>query len=72
MNEEEIRQLKNQFKLLDKDNSGNISFDELQKALDGSNFKTNHDQWDNIMKNLRSENNYINYTEFLAATIDKR
>lgn len=64
----EIVELKEIFQELDKNGDGSISFDELQTGLGK---RENGEQLLNILKAADTDGNgTINYTEFLAATMN--
>lgn len=66
---EDIKELKELFKVLDVDGDGSLSLEELKKGLHGK------ENGENILALLHSADTdgsgEINYTEFLAATIDQ-
>lgn len=63
------------FKDIDKDCSGFIDLDELRKVLNDANFNNivSEKEIDDIIRQIDNDDNgKINYTEFIAATIDVR
>ncbi|CAD8132757.1 unnamed protein product [Paramecium octaurelia] len=71
LNEQEITDLGKLFKQLDKNGDGVLTIDELREGLTGV---TDSQQKDlaNIIKSIDTDGNgTINYTEFLAATMEK-
>eukprot|EP01016_Furgasonia_blochmanni_P012679 TRINITY_DN1633_c0_g1_i2.p1 TRINITY_DN1633_c0_g1~~TRINITY_DN1633_c0_g1_i2.p1 ORF type:complete len:524 (+),score=82.99 TRINITY_DN1633_c0_g1_i2:397-1968(+) len=73
LSEKEIKEMREAFKIIDKDNSGEITIEELQKVMNDLGFKDVEKEIDEILKTLeidRSEG--INYTDFLSATLDSK
>merc|ERR1712039_1013692 len=74
MNEEDIRQLKDVFKSLDKNNDGVVTFHEVKAGIDqiaGSPDIVN--DIEEMMKEWDvNENMTLDYTEFIAATLNDR
>lgn len=65
---DDIRELKELFKTLDKNGDGSLTLEELRVGLQG---KENGDTLLHIMKSADTDGSgEINYTEFIAATID--
>jgi len=65
---DDIKELKTLFMSLDVNGDGSLTLEELKKGLEG---KENGDDLLAIMKGGDTDNSgEINYTEFLAATID--
>lgn len=65
---DDIRELKDLFKSLDKNGDGSLTMEELRVGLKG---KENGDALLHIMKSADTDNSgEINYTEFIAATMD--
>ena len=65
---DDIRDLKEIFKSLDKNGDGSLTLEELRVGLQG---KENGETLLNLMKSADTDNSgEINYTEFIAATID--
>jgi len=65
---DDIKELKTLFMSLDVNGDGSLTLEELKKGLEG---KENGDDLLAIMKGADTDNSgEINYTEFLAATID--
>jgi len=62
--------LKNSFRKLDVDNSGNLDITELKKAF-GESGMTNDEMNEMFHKIDFNNDGQLNYTEFLAATINK-
>ncbi|KAG0469919.1 hypothetical protein HPP92_016002 [Vanilla planifolia] len=70
MSEEEIAGLKEMFKMIDTDNSGQITFDELKDGLQrvGANLKES--EISGLMEAADIDNSgTIDYGEFIAATL---
>lgn len=69
----ELQCLRDEFEKIDKDGSGYIEIDELRDALGNRNLKQTNEEIQAIIDQLDYANNdKINYTEFIAATIDVR
>lgn len=65
---DDIKELKETFKMLDKNGDGSITFEELKAGLA---HKENADTLINLLKSADTDNSgAIDYTEFLAATMD--
>lgn len=65
---DDIRELKNLFMSLDVNGDGSLTLSELQKGLKG---QENGDQILELLKSADTDGSgEINYTEFLAATMD--
>lgn len=70
LSEEEIDGLKEQFKKIDKDNSGAITFDELKDGLRRVDSKIRESEIEDLMHAADvDESGTIDYTEFVAATL---
>lgn len=68
---EKIRDLKQQFAEVDKDNTGEISAEELKQAIKQADLHMTSDQIEQIISEVDYFGNHkINYSEFLAATLD--
>ena len=74
LSENEIKNLREAFRLIDKDNSGMISIEELKKVLGDLGYVHNEEDFKGIMQTFNDETGEeeINYTEFIAATLDKK
>ena len=73
MKEKDIIALKEQFRLLDKDRTGFIKYEELQQALKNTGYNISSKEWLKIVKNLKVDKKTgINYTTFIAGTMDRR
>ena len=72
--DKEISELKQVFKAFDKNNDGQIDFEEFKKGL--KEIKSQHFSEQEISEYFSSidtdKNNKIDYTEFLAATLEKK
>jgi calcium-dependent protein kinase len=69
--EEEIMNLSNMFKALDHNNEGMINAAELHDYITKSNIEMSDTQINEMIENLDyAGNGKINYSEFLAATVD--
>jgi calcium-dependent protein kinase len=73
MREEEIEDLRAEFRKMDTDFTGTISAHELEQAIRNMGKEVTANEIDDIIKNVDYlENGRINYSEFLAATISAR
>jgi calcium-dependent protein kinase len=67
----EISHLKDVFLAMDTDHSGTLSFEEIEEGLK----KLNLERHDEILQTLKEAdfdgNGQIEYTEFIAATMDR-
>lgn len=71
VNKKDIKRLKEIFTDFDEDNTGMITPDEIGKALKKIGRKTSAEEINKIIKNVDYlGNGKINYSEFLAATVD--
>lgn len=69
-NNNDINTINQYFKFFDKDNDGQICFEEFQNVLINMNFETNSIK--DLFNSLDvSKNGIINYTEFIAAFMQK-
>ncbi|XP_073151313.1 calcium-dependent protein kinase 26-like [Henckelia pumila] len=70
LSEEEIAGLREMFKMIDTDNSGYITFEELKAGLKRFGANLNEPEIHNLMKAADVDNNgTIEYGEFIAATL---
>ncbi|KAK6152238.1 hypothetical protein DH2020_014873 [Rehmannia glutinosa] len=70
LSEEEIAGLKEMFKMIDTDNSGNITFEELKAGLKRCGANLNESEIYDLMKAADVDNSgTIDYGEFIAATL---
>ena len=74
LSENEIKNLRDAFRLIDKDNSGMISVEELKKVLGDLGYQHNEADFQGIMQTFNEETGEeeINYSEFIAATLDRK
>ena len=74
LSENEIKNLREAFRLIDKDNSGMISIEELKKVLEDLGYQHNEEDFKGIMQTFNEDTGEeeINYSEFIAATLDKK
>lgn len=73
LNEEQIKALRNTFMTLDENGDGLLTAAELTKGLQKAGFKEVPADLQKIMEEVDSDGSgVIDYTEFLAATIDKK
>lgn len=73
MNDKEVKDLKNAFRKIDIDNSGMISHLELQKIMNETGKQYSEDETKLIIKTIKKTDDLeINYSDFLAATIDRK
>lgn len=72
MTDYSLKELKDMFKALDKDGDGTISIQEMREGMEKGNLKIPEDL-KLLMEQVDSDGSgEIDYTEFLAATIDQR
>ncbi len=69
LKDDEIKNLKDIFSSLDKNNDGTLTFDEIKDGCSKLNSNLNFEEIFNSLDTDRS--GCINYTEFIAATIDQ-
>ena len=73
MNDKDIRELNKAFRKIDTDNSGMISHEELQKVMNEVGFTYSEEETKLIIKTIKkTDDKEINYSDFLAATIDQK
>lgn len=79
LEEDEIKELRKVFEKLDKDQSGMISYEELSKGLKEAGYEASEHEILNIIQSIHQDvegiepkDQQINYTEFLAYTIDAK
>lgn len=73
LNSEQISELKKWFTVIDKNNSGSITADELKQAMKLSGYQMVEEEINEIISNSAYLNEgTINYTDFLIATLDKK
>mmetsp|Transcript_19343 Transcript_19343/g.19329 ORF Transcript_19343/g.19329 Transcript_19343/m.19329 type:complete len:86 (+) Transcript_19343:1027-1284(+) len=71
--EKKIRKLNHIYRELDKDHTGFISVSELKEGLEKAGIFKDHSEVQNIIRNLAySEEERLDYTDFIAATLDKK
>ena len=70
-NEEEVKDLRQQFQEIDTDGSGMMSASELTEVIKKCNLKISQHDIEEMIKEVDYHGNgKINYSEFLSATID--
>ncbi len=68
--ENEISKLKQAFSLIDKDNSGEIEYEEIPKIFQDLGIEASEEELKNIFDSLDFHNDgKVNYSEFIAATL---
>ena len=73
MNDKDIKELKKAFRKIDIDNSGMISHMELQKVMNEIGIQYTEEDTKTIIKSIKkTDDKEINYSDFLAATIDRK
>eukprot|EP01016_Furgasonia_blochmanni_P044288 TRINITY_DN6141_c0_g1_i12.p1 TRINITY_DN6141_c0_g1~~TRINITY_DN6141_c0_g1_i12.p1 ORF type:complete len:216 (-),score=63.92 TRINITY_DN6141_c0_g1_i12:2-589(-) len=73
LSENEIKSMKDAFKAIDKDNSGEIKLDELKQVMTEMGFNNVEREIEEILRRLGADRNMgINYSEFLTATLDSK
>ncbi|KAK1397227.1 Calcium-dependent protein kinase 20 [Heracleum sosnowskyi] len=71
LSEEEIAGLKEMFKMIDTDNSGNITLEELQKGLEKVGANLMESEINDLLQSADLDNSgTIDYTEFVAAMLN--
>lgn len=71
--ESQIKKLKERFLAMDKDGNGTLTFDELKEGMQKAGLGDLPEDLSDIFDSIGSEGlNKINYSEFLAATLDQR
>jgi len=69
--EEEVRELREQFNLIDQDGTGLIKVSELSQVLKKKKLSMSDTDIKSLIEEMDYHNNgMINYSEFLSATID--
>ena len=69
---EEISGMKQMFKQFDKDNSGTITINELQKGLEKKGARSTKTELEKMLKEMDVDGNgELDYEEFIAATLDQ-
>ena len=73
LNPKEINSLRKQFEKIDEDQSGNVSTEELSKALKKINKEIPDEEIEKIVAEIDIKGNHeINYSEFIAATLNAK
>ncbi len=68
LSENEVKKLRESFTMVDKDGDGKLSLEELQEAFKAQKCTLNYKE---ILESVDTDQSgYIDYTEFLAATMD--
>ena len=71
LDHKQILDLKTTFEALDEDHSGFLEYKELHVAITKSDMQLTTDEIDKLIKEIDyADNDKINYSEFIAATID--
>ena len=69
-NDKEILKLKKAFEIIDKDNSGEIEYEEIPKIFEDLGIQASEQELKNIFKSLDFHcDGKVNYSEFLAGTL---
>lgn len=71
MTENEVKDLKEIFQSIDKQNKGKITLQELRKVMKDLKYEKYLYEINNLIKSENEENQEINYSEFIAANIEK-
>ena len=73
LDSKQLQELQHEFEKIDDDKSGFLEFDEIKSVIEKSGSKLESSEIDKIIKEIDfAGNNKINYSEFLAVTIDRR
>ena len=73
LNDEEISKLTEQFHIIDRDNTGYITSEELRLVCNDAGNPVPPEQVERIIKNIDYYGNHkINYTEFISATLNAK
>ena len=71
LDHKQILDLKTTFEALDEDHSGFLEYKELHAAITKSDMQLTTEEIDKLIKEIDyADNDKINYSEFIAATID--
>lgn len=71
LDSKQLSELQHEFEKIDDDKSGFLEFDEIKAVIEKSGSKLESSEIDKIIKEIDFVgNNKINYSEFLAATIE--
>ena len=70
---DELRELREYFQAADKDHSGTVTYEELKEMVKFKGLNYSDTEIEQIIKNVDNNGDgHINYSEFIAATIDIR
>lgn len=70
---DELRELREYFQAADKDHSGTVTYEELKEMVKFKGLNYSDAELEQIIKNVDNNGDgHINYSEFIAATIDIR
>eukprot|EP00828_Plagiopyla_frontata_P007965 TRINITY_DN13872_c0_g1_i1.p1 TRINITY_DN13872_c0_g1~~TRINITY_DN13872_c0_g1_i1.p1 ORF type:complete len:233 (-),score=43.31 TRINITY_DN13872_c0_g1_i1:103-801(-) len=73
LNENELKHLQENFQIIDLDRSGMISLQEMTQAIKESGIANAEQEAKLVMEQLNlDQNGELNYSEFIAATLDKK
>ena len=71
LDHKQILDLKTSFENLDEDKSGFLEYNELHNAINKSNLDLSPEEIEKLIKEIDyAGNQKVNYSEFIAATID--
>jgi len=73
MTENEVKNLKETFQAIDKQNKGKITLQELKKVMNDLGYQGAITEINNLINNCHDPQDYeINYSEFIAANLEKK